>query len=733
MKRAMTMALFGVVTAAPTAPAQQPKPEATRLREVSVSATRTENPVDELPVTVRTISAEEIDRDLAQDVKDLIRYEPGISVRAQPSRFTAAGASTGRGGNEGFTIRGLEGNQVLIQVDGIRLPNAFSFGPANFGRGDLIDLEAMKSVEILRGPASTLYGSDGLAGAVTFVTRDPADLLSVLGKDTYAAWRGAYTGADRAWSNTFSGAWRAGRLEGLVLFTRRDGRETDNKGANPALNVNRDTPNPQDLGSDYLLGKLVFKSDARNRWRLTVESLDRRIDTDGITARAAPLLGATSVLGLLAYDRITRERVSLDHQWTNAAATWFQRAHWSLYYQDSTQRQLAFEDRNTAVDRVRDTRYRQSILGAQLQLESNFRALGGEHRLSWGADLSSSRYAGLRDGLVPPAGETFPQKPFPDTDYRLFGAYAQDEIVWGRWSLIPGLRLDGYKLVPEPSALFPSGAPAGQSDAAFSPKLGALYRLAPAANLFAQYAHGFRAPTSDQVNNGFTNLVSGYRSIGNPNLKPERSNTVEAGVRGAGGAGSTLRYSLSIFDGRYKDFISQQQISGVFGNPANPAIFQFVNFSRVRIHGAEARGEWGLPHGWTASGAIAYAKGDSTSTAGVTTALDTVDPLKTVLGLRYDAPGKAWGANLRGTLLKAKEADRVSAATLFRSPSAAVLDLTAYWNLGRHATLSAGIFNLTDRKYWIWADVRGLLASSNVRDAFTQPGRNTSISLKLQF
>ncbi|MFN3287496.1 MAG: TonB-dependent receptor plug domain-containing protein, partial [Sphingomonadaceae bacterium] len=144
---------------------------ATGLEPITVTAIRLPRAVIDVPATVTVIDAQRIEDELATDIKDLVRFEPGVSVRAQPARFTAALSSTGRDGNAGFTIRGLEGNRVLIQVDGIRLPDAFSFGAQSVGRGDYVDLDVLKSVEILRGPASALYGSDGLAGAVSFLTR----------------------------------------------------------------------------------------------------------------------------------------------------------------------------------------------------------------------------------------------------------------------------------------------------------------------------------------------------------------------------------------------------------------------------------------------------------------------------------------------------------------------------------------------------------------------------------
>ena len=137
------------------------------LDEVTVTAMRMESKIGEVPATVSVFSEEKIQEWLVNDIKDLVRFEPGVSVRSAPSRFTAAGASTGRDGNSGFNIRGMEGNRVLMLVDGVRIPDGYAFGAQSVGRGDYVDLDVLKSIEILRGPSSALYGSDGLAGAVT--------------------------------------------------------------------------------------------------------------------------------------------------------------------------------------------------------------------------------------------------------------------------------------------------------------------------------------------------------------------------------------------------------------------------------------------------------------------------------------------------------------------------------------------------------------------------------------
>jgi hemoglobin/transferrin/lactoferrin receptor protein len=110
---------------------------------VTVTATRTKTPLADVPATVSVLTSEVIENRLAKDIKDLIRFEPGVAVRSAPSRFTAAGAATGRDGNSGFNIRGLEGNRVLIQVDGVRAPDSYSFGAQSVGRGDYVDLDIL--------------------------------------------------------------------------------------------------------------------------------------------------------------------------------------------------------------------------------------------------------------------------------------------------------------------------------------------------------------------------------------------------------------------------------------------------------------------------------------------------------------------------------------------------------------------------------------------------------------
>jgi hemoglobin/transferrin/lactoferrin receptor protein len=69
----------------------------------------------------------------------------------------------------------------------------------------------------------------------------------------------------------------------------------------------------------------------------------------------------------------------------------------------------------------------------------------------------------------------------------------------------------------------------------------------------------------------------------------------------------------------------------------------------------------------------------------------------------------------------------------FLPGSFTAFDVVGWWKMTDRLSLRAGAFNLTDEKYWWWSDVRGLAATSVSRDAYSQPGRNASVSLSMQF
>lgn len=735
-------AALGVLCAAAPATAEDLVEAATLVPEVTVIATRLETPVEEAPATVSVITAEEIEAQLAADIKDLVRFEPNVSVRAQPARFGAALGSTGRDGNSGFNIRGLDGNRVLIQVDGVRIPDAFSFGAQSVGRGDYADLEILRSVEILRGPASALYGSDGVAGAVSFVTRDPADMLDP--------------------GDSFTARLRGLRLGGRELVRKRRDRRPRRRLVGPAVLDPARRPRDRDPGRERRPRR------PPHRRQPPGHRVRRPAGQAGVHAeRPAPLppdggsrrprgrhrgvqrplrsaAGRDFRARLDARDDSDRDRVAFDHRYSGDGGL-IEQAQWTVYWQRSETREHTVEDRNTAADRIRDNTFDTEVWGFSGQAVSRFTAMNAPHRLVWGADASVTRQEGLRDGTVPPTGETFPSRAFPNTDYSLVGLFVQDEIALldGRLKLYPALRFDWYELKPEADALYP-GVVATSSDEHLSPKLGVVWWSDAGWGLFANYAEGFRAPSPMQVNNAFSNPIFGYVSIPNPNLEPETSRTFEAGVRlrDLDFGGGTWSAQAAAFTGRYEDFIEQISLApplpgacGAFG-----LCFQYVNLGEVEISGFEAKldGRWDTGFGLNL--AVGLAEGDA-ETAGVEAPLDSVDPLKLVVGGSYRDPAGRWGAQAIVTHAARKDVEDVGGgcapsgapSDCYRPDGFTLVDVTGWWRVTDRATLRAGVFNLTDETYAWWSDVRGLSAASTVLDAYTQPGRNVSVSLTYTF
>lgn len=176
-------------------------------------------------------------------------------------------------------------------VDGVRLPRSYINGSNAFGR-DSVSISLLKRIEILRGPSSVLYGSDGLAGLVNFITLEPADFLNLPNGERKAlggrAWV-SYSGDDSGKTvvGTVAGA-ASDTAEWLLTGTRNRAGAMSNMGTNNATNVDRTTPNPQTSWGDSLLGKLVLRPTADQRHVVTLEHVTKDGDFNLLSNRAKP-------------------------------------------------------------------------------------------------------------------------------------------------------------------------------------------------------------------------------------------------------------------------------------------------------------------------------------------------------------------------------------------------------------------------------------------------------------
>ncbi|MSQ91884.1 MAG: TonB-dependent receptor [Gammaproteobacteria bacterium] len=127
------------------------------IEPVVVTATRTESPVDTVLASVDIISGAELRRQPAADLGDLLRMRAGVEV----ARLGGPGQQTS------LFLRGTDSNHVLVLVDGVRIK------PGTIGSASIQNIapELVERVEIVKGPRSTLYGSDALGGVINVITR----------------------------------------------------------------------------------------------------------------------------------------------------------------------------------------------------------------------------------------------------------------------------------------------------------------------------------------------------------------------------------------------------------------------------------------------------------------------------------------------------------------------------------------------------------------------------------
>lgn len=716
---------------------------------VVISGSRYEQLMDELPVSMDVLSAKDLESGMIGDIRDLSKNLPNISVKHAPSRFTVTGVgnATGRDSNAGFNIRGQEGNRVLMLVDGVRLPRSYINGSNAFGR-DSLSLDLLKRIEIVRGPASVLYGSDGLAGLVNFITHEPADFLHPAGapaKTFGGKVSLSYSGDDNGKSVSATLAGRAtDQLEWLVTATgsRADGLK--NMGTNDVANVDRTTPNPQKDKGNSVLAKLVYRPNDQQKHVFTVEHVNKDSDVELLSSRAKPPVTlASAVVGESASKSMTRDRATLSdrYKFDTVFADHLQTV---LSFQDASAQDDGVTHRKTLADRVRNTSYRERAWQANVQADKMFRMTEEwSQRLSYGVDYARTDVSNFFDGVDPGNAGFVARKYFPDTRESTRALFAQSEIMSGKLSVTPGIRFDHFDLdVTTQTGFYPPSKTPGKSlsGSAVTPKLGALYRATAAWSVFGNFAGGFRAPNAQQVNGTFDSSTIAAVLLPNPDLKSEKSKNLEFGVRGVM---DKLSVDFAAFTGKYDNLIYDKKPLGGRGVTGDPAIFQTVNIDKATIYGFELKGnvnwgsfadaKWSTPFSY----GITHGTDDSTDLP-----LNSIIPAKLHAGLKMELP--MWDVRLDARYQEAKREGDLDSPYLpkpalpprikqFTIPSALTLDLSGQWRIRNDLRLNAGVANITNKKYWNWSDVQGLAATSVVTDAYTQAGRHYSMSLVMDF
>lgn len=718
------------------------------LPEVVISGPRTlpdHEALDTLPMSSDVIDTTRVGADPSRTLGEALQDLPNVSVRDAPARLSvgAASSSFARDGNTGINIRGLGGNRVLMTVDGVRLPRSYVSRSAIFDR-EYLSLELFKRIEVIRGPASALYGSDGMAGVVNFVSYDPLDfLLDAQGKPTRTVGGRVAAG----WSEDDRGYSLAGTVAGkasdtvqwMLSANRRTAHALQTMGRNDAPNANRTAANPEHDGDTAVLAKVVVQPGAAQRHVFSLEHTDRAANTELLSSRAARPSRASDVVDESSDYSAQRDRFSWDARYELGTA-WADQVRTVVGVQRTASRRVGESDLFDGTHRVRDNFYGERAWQAGVRADKLLRSGAWTHRLTYGADYVRNTIRNLYDGVAPLPPEKFPFKRFPDTRESASALYLQDESVIGDWTLTPGLRLDHFAIdVTSQDGYYPPSKVPGKSlsGSAASPKLGVLYRATPAWSVYGQFAAGFRPPEAGQINDQFEYLAPPNTRVviqPNPNLRPEKSRGFEVGVRGRTGE---LSLDVAAFANRYSNLIVDAEFVREVGNERQ---FQAVNIPRARIHGIEVKGryDWGRVAGGRLASTFAFGMAHGTNSDSGKP-INSIDPALLMVGARYDTADWSWYADVRHHAAK-KASDIDSDAimstrngTQFVTPAATTLDVGVQWRPARNVRVNLGVRNLTNQKYWLWPAVYGVASSSPVRDAYTQPGRSAHVSVVMDF
>ena len=724
-----------------------------------------------------TLSAADLQKRGANDFGSIMRYEPLISATGSAGGSSSGKSGFDRAGYSGYNIRGLESNRVGLDVDGIPLPDATGrpyvsrVGNNTFGigRGDYIDPYMFGSVEIEKGATAVDQPNASIGGNVSFHNKSADDYLSG-SKNSYFGYQSNYNSADRSWHNGITAAAGDDELRGLFVYSRRDGQETqNNSGVKQAY--------PANWHSDAFMTSGIWQPNDQHKLSATFDYYHKTNHThyDGWDTSGNTVWGTsqqqsdTRRFGVSLADEWTpysdlldtlttrlywQKTESHDNTWMPSSAS-----AWERVYSDYNTRSLGFDTRATKIV--------------------------GRHELSAGVNArTESTERPFRQSPTPSQYSVIMQPQADSRSYTVAG-YLQDKINFDLdshgFAVIPGVRVMYQNTKPRNLSDLTAGSSvlteeqletlygSGNSDTEVLPSLTLQYDLTPALITYLQYKRGVEFPTASQLY-GSWNLGSSYAGraqyalVGNADLDTETSNNFEWGVKGQAVEGVTVNASL--FYNQYKNFIAYTRYTRA-GNPDKfvnvpgniYTTYQAENRDKAYIYGAELAtklnfGTWFQQvDGLSATFALGYNEGKSKSSysGDKYVNLDSVAPLKAIVGLAWDDVQRGYGAAVTATFVKGKRATETnresytnSGAALtdatseyMRVPGYGMVDATAYWQVAKNVRLSGGIYNLTDRKYWDYTSSRELTSETaqdrNDVALAVMPGRTYQLGVNVDF
>jgi len=692
----------GVVAAdaGKTPPATEEKTPAKVTEEMTVTAARFERPIDLTPQSVTVLDSNEVHSRPMWNVQSMIEDAPGVSIQR-------AGGLDGQP-----VVRGLSSNdsRVVLFIDGDR------FRGRNFLEYSLLDPNEVDRMEIIRGPAAALYGSDAMNGVINVITRravgDPMQTSFSLKPRLYAL---GFSSANSL------GAARL-ELQGL-------GNGFDMLiGANYRRAENYESPAGEILNSDFTTRsfnvRIGYSPTAVRRFEIIAKTVS--IDNGRANAPGAPLVTTRQ-------DPLRERHLRLGFT-QSQVASWLQDIESSLYIRKLTSI-LRSETRTAANGNVE---FRNSWVLGPVETGGKLlaRSIVANSVLSYGVDFYHEVADSFEDDvlIVDRNGATVLSDPrakrVRDAKQTDIGALARyDWDPSSRWTVSLGGRYDivrtDIEATPAPgespalSAVFAQNLSA--RDNALTGSAGLIFRPLATLQLVGNVSTAFRHPTTgDKSGSG---QVGALITLPDATLKPESSISYEGGVRLRF---PTLNVNLTAFRSDYKDLLQF-----VF---LNPTTRQRVNVGEATVEGYEIDGTWTMTEslGWRFN--AAQARGTNTLT---NRPLSYVPPLNGLVALRHTWPGQSYWLELVARW--ARDKTRIDPTQERRTEGYQAFSLYGGMELAhlspmlKSYRLTVGIDNLTDKAY-VNPATRELIGFPVSRtNPVLEPGRSLTINITALF
>ncbi len=563
-----------------------------KLAPVGVTATRTESSVLRTAVPMLVIDSTTLRADYPNGIGDVFKNLPGVDV-------------TGVGPNQvRLMIRGQRGQRILLAEDGMRLNNARR--QQDFGElAAISDVNGLQRVEVVRGPASVLYGTDAIGGVVNQLTLGTPGRgrSGVSGTSFYR-----YNEADGQDAGHLRVAGREGAFGFAISTSHRVARAyRAPAGSFGALTLANDTE-VRDSGVQDRSHAAQFAVDlgARQTVALKLSRYDARDAGYGYVDPLALGDSSGTVIRLL-YPEQTVDRAVLSYTATSLGSRFADKLAVTVSNGRndrvfSQALDIPFTPRAGMTIRDRNVT---RMLSDGLRVEAT-KVSGAGHVFIYGADWYRDRSSNADSsvtrmyGFGPPSTTTSTTPNLPNAWFSTGGVFAQGRFnVAERVELGAGLRAQAIRSETQET----DGLPAERAGVAASAnalvgQLSGIYRVQEGLNLVASVGRAFRAPNLiERYFEGTTTDGSGYQ-LATPDLAPETSLNVDLGVkiRRARFYGEITVF-VNTIDDAIRIIEADTTVSGFDG-------YRNANIDRLRDTGIEALAEWQLGRGFSVLGYV---------------------------------------------------------------------------------------------------------------------------------